>query len=164
MKLIVNVDNEWNIGSEGDLVFPIREDMKFFRTTTSGKVVVMGRKTLDSFPGGNPLKNRVNIVLTRDKAFEREGAVITHSVEETLEKIKEYNTEDVYVIGGAEIYKMFLDYCDTAVVTHVDAVAPKADKKFPDLSVRPEWVLTEKSEEKEEDGIRFTFCTYKKKM
>ncbi|MBQ8782811.1 MAG: dihydrofolate reductase [Clostridia bacterium] len=164
MKLIVNVDNEWNIGNDGDLVFPIREDMKFFRTTTSGKVVLMGRKTLDSFPGGNPLKNRVNIVLTRDSSFEREGAVITHSVEEALEKLKEYNTDDVYVIGGAEIYKMFLDYCDTAVVTHVDAVAPKADKKFPDLSARPEWTLTEKSETKEENGIKFTFCTYKKKM
>ncbi|MBQ8227917.1 MAG: dihydrofolate reductase [Clostridia bacterium] len=164
MKLIVNVDNEWNIGNDGDLVFPIREDMKFFRTTTSGKVVVMGRKTLDSFPGGNPLKNRVNIVLTRDNSFEREGAVITHSVEETLEKLKEYNSDDVYVIGGAEIYKMFLDYCDTAVVTHVDAVAEKADKKFPDISSKPEWTLCEKSEEKEENGIKFTFCTYKKKM
>lgn len=164
MKLIVNVDNEWNIGSDGDLVFPIREDMKFFRSTTMNKIVVMGRKTLDSFPGGNPLKNRVNIVLTRDSAFEREPAVITHSVEETLEKLKEYNTDDVYVIGGAEIYKMFLDYCDTALVTHVDAVAEKADKKFPDLSALPQWELSEKSEKKEENGIKFTFCTYTKKM
>ena len=162
MKLIVNVDNEWNIGSDGDLVFPIREDMKFFRSTTSGKVVVMGRKTLDSFPGGNPLKNRVNIVLTRDKAFEKEGTEVVNSVEEALEAVKAYDTDDVYVIGGAEIYAMFLDYCDTALVTHVDAVAEKADKKFPDLSVRPEWTLSEKSEEKEENGIKFTFCTYKK--
>ena len=162
MKLIVNVDNEWNIGSEGDLVFPIREDMKFFRSTTSGKVVVMGRKTLDSFPGGNPLKNRVNIVLTRDKSFAREGAEVVNSVEEALEAVKAYDTDDVYIIGGAEIYKMFLDYCDTALVTHVDAVAPVADKKFPDLSVLPEWVMAEKSEEKEENGIKFVFCTYKK--
>ncbi len=164
MKLIVNVDNEWNIGNDGDLVFPIREDMKFFRATTSGKVVVMGRKTLDSFPGGNPLKNRVNIVLTRDKAFKREGAVIVNSIDEALETVKAYDTDNVYVIGGAEIYKMLLDYCDTAVVTHVDAVAPKADKKFPDLSAHPEWELSKKSEEKEENGIRFTFCEYKKKM
>lgn len=164
MKLIVNVDNEWNIGNDGDLVFPIREDMKFFRETTSGKVVVMGRKTLDSFPNGNPLKNRVNIVLTRDREFKREPAVITHSVEETLEALKEYDTDNVYVIGGAEIYKMFLDYCDTALVTHVDAVAEKADKKFPDLSANDQWTLSEKSETKEENGIKFTFCTYKKKM
>ncbi|MBP3329130.1 MAG: dihydrofolate reductase [Clostridia bacterium] len=162
MKLIVNVDNEWNIGSDGDLVFPIREDMKFFRTTTSGKVVVMGRKTLDSFPGGNPLKNRVNVVLTRDKAFAKEGVTVVNSVEEALEALKAYNTDDVYIIGGAEIYGLFLDYCDTALVTHVDAVAPKADKKFPDLSIRPEWELCEKSEEKEENSIKFTFCTYKK--
>ncbi len=164
MKLIVNVDNNWNIGNEGDLVFPIREDMKFFRSTTLEKVVVMGRKTLDSFPGGNPLKNRVNIVLTRDKTFEREGAVITHSVEETLEKLNEYNTDDVYIIGGAEIYKLFLDYCDTALVTHVNAVAPKADKKFPDLSLLPQWEMSEKSEDKEENGFKFNFCTYRKKM
>ncbi len=162
MKLIVNVDNEWNIGNDGDLVFPIREDMKFFRSTTSGKVVVMGRKTLDSFPGGNPLKNRVNVVLTRDKAFEKEGVEVVYSIEEALEAVKSYNTDDVYIIGGAEIYAMLLDYCDTALVTHVDAVAPKADKKFPDLSVRPEWTLSEKSEEKEENGIKFTFCTYKR--
>lgn len=162
MKLIVNVDKEWNIGSEGDLVFPIREDMKFFRSTTSGKVVVMGRKTLDSFPGGNPLKNRVNIVLTRDVSFERDGAEIVHSVDEALEAVKAYDTDDVYIIGGAEIYKMFLDFCDTALVTHVDAVAPVADKKFPDLSKKSEWFITEKSEEKEENGIKFTFCTYKK--
>ena len=162
MKLIVNVDNEWNIGSDGDLVFPIREDMKFFRSTTSGKVVVMGRKTLDSFPGGNPLKNRVNVVLTRDKAFEKEGVEVVNSVEDALEALNAYDSDDVYIIGGAEIYAMFLDYCDTALVTHVDAVAEKADKKFPDLSVRPEWKLCEKSEEKEENGIKFTFCTYKK--
>lgn len=164
MKLIVNVDNNWNIGNEGDLVFPIREDMKFFRSTTLDKVVVMGRKTLDSFPGGNPLKNRVNIVLTRDTTFEREPAVITHSVEETLEKLKEYDSDDVYIIGGAEIYKLFLDYCDTALVTHVDSVAEKADKKFPDLSALPQWELCEKSEDKSENGYKFNFCTYRKKM
>ncbi len=162
MKLIVNVDNQWNIGNDGDLVFPIPEDMKFFRTTTSGKVVVMGRKTLDSFPGGNPLKNRVNIVLTRDTSFEREPSVICNSVDDVLEKIKEYNTDDVYIIGGAEIYKTFLDYCDTALVTHVDAVAQKADKKFPDLSQYPEWKLVEQSEIKESNGFKFRFCTYKK--
>lgn len=162
MKLIVNVDNEWNIGNDGDLVFPIREDMKFFRTTTSGKIVVMGRKTLDSFPGGNPLKNRVNIVLTRDKSFNREGVIVVNSVEQALEALKAYDSDDVYIIGGAEIYALFLDFCDTAVVTHVDAVAPEADKKFPDLSTNSQWALVEKSEEKEENGIKFYFCTYKK--
>lgn len=163
MKLIVNVDNEWNIGNDGDLVFPIPEDMKFFRATTSNKVVVMGRKTLDSFPGGNPLKNRVNIVLTRDADFSREPAIICHSVDETLEMLKQYDSDDVYIIGGAEIYKTFLPYCDTAIVTHVDAVAPEADKKFPDLSVIPKWELAESSEEKEGNGFKFRFCTYKKK-
>ncbi len=162
MKLIVNVDNNWNIGNDGDLVFPIPEDMKFFRTTTSGKTVVMGRKTLDSFPGGRPLKNRVNIVLTRDADFGRDGAIVCHSVNEVLEILKQYDTDDVYVIGGAEIYKMFLDYCDTAIVTHVDAVAENADKKFPDLSVLPQWQMAASSEEKDHEGLKFKFCTYKK--
>ena len=109
MKLIVNVDRQWNIGCDNGLLFSIPEDMKFFRQTTTGKVVVMGRKTLDSFPGGRPLKNRVNIVLTRDSSFEREGTLVCHSVQEVFDAVKDYNTDDVFVIGGESVYKMFLD-------------------------------------------------------
>ena len=129
MKLFAAADKEWNIGNKGELLFSLPDDMKFFRTTTSGKVVVMGRKTLESFPGSKPLKNRVNIVLSRN-AHEVEGAEFVNSVDELLEKVKEYNSDDVYVIGGAQIYSLLLPYCDTALITHVDAVADEADTKL----------------------------------
>ena len=100
MNLIVAADANWGIGKENKLLVSIPADMKFFRTTTTGKVVVMGRKTLESFPGGLPLKNRVNIVITRDKNYKAKDAVIVHSIEEALEEVKKYQSEDVYVIGG----------------------------------------------------------------
>lgn len=162
MKLIVNADRQWNIGNGNELVFHIPEDMKFFRASTLGKTVIMGRKTLDSFPGGIPLKNRENIVLTRDENFLRDGAVACHSVDEVLKKVKNYNTDDIFVIGGEKIYSLFLDKCDTALVTRVDALAKEADKKFPDLSLYPEWKLISKSETKEYNGIKFNFCEYRR--
>ena len=111
MNLIAAADENWGIGKNGGLLAHISGDMKYFRETTKGKIVVMGRKTLESFPGGKPLKNRVNIVLTGNKDFVPEGVVICHSVEETLEKLKEYPKEDVFIIGGGMIYKAFLPWC-----------------------------------------------------
>ncbi len=160
MKLIAAVDNEWNIGNKGGLLFSLPDDMKFFRTTTSGKVVVMGRKTLESFPGSKPLKNRVNIVLSRNK-HDVEGAEFVTSVEELLNELKKYESDDVYVIGGAQIYSLLLPYCDTALITHVDAVASEADSKFPELNA-DEWVITEQSDVHENNGIEFRFTTYKR--
>lgn len=160
MKLIASADKEWNIGNKGELLFSLPDDMKFFRATTSGKVVVMGRKTLESFPGSKPLKNRVNIVLSRN-THKVEGAEFVKSVDELLEKIKEYNSDDVYVLGGAQIYSLLLPYCDTALITHVDAVADEADTKLPVLSPG-EWKQTECSEEYENNGIKFRFTTYKR--
>ena len=162
MKLIAAVDNEWNIGKGGDLLFHIPTDMKFFRSTTSGKTVVMGRKTLDSFPGGKALPKRVNIVLTANPDFERENVNVCNSVDEVLSECEKYDTDDVYIIGGEAIYKLFLPYCDTALITHVNAVADGADKKFPDLSALPEWKLTQQSDIIEENGYEYRFCTYKK--
>ncbi len=162
MKLIAAVDNNWNIGNEGGLLFSIPRDMQFFRSTTSGKVVVMGRKTLDSFPGGKPLKNRVNIVLTRNAGFKREGVNVCTDVESALEMLSGYDTDDVYIIGGESVYRLFLPYCDCALITHVDAVAPKSDKQFPDLSKMPEWYCAEKSEVIEDNGYKITFCKYLK--
>ena len=120
MNLIVNVDKNWAIGYGGKLLVSIPEDMKFFRSETTGKVVVLGRKTLATFPGGQPLKNRTNIILTRNPEFTAKGAVVCHSVEETLEELKKYPSEDVYIIGGDTIYRQFLPYCDTAHVTRKD--------------------------------------------
>lgn len=160
MKLIAAVDNEWNIGNKGRLLFSLPDDMKFFRATTSGKIVVMGRKTLESFPGSKPLKNRVNIVLSRCNRHV-DGAEFVTSVDDLLKKLKQYDTEDIYVIGGAQIYSLLLPYCDTALITHVDAVADEADSKFPELK-NGEWKIAEQSDILENNGIKFRFTTYKR--
>lgn len=160
MKLIAAVDNEWNIGNKGNLLFSLPDDMKFFRTTTSGKIVVMGRKTLESFPGSKPLKNRINIVLSRSK-HDVDGAEFVTGVDELRDRLKEYDSGDVYVIGGAQIYSLLLPYCDTALITHVDAVAIEADSKFPELKDN-EWTVTEQSDIHENNGIKFRFTTYKR--
>ena len=160
MKLIAAVDNDWSIGNKGGLLFSLPDDMKFFRTTTSGKIVVMGRKTLESFPGSKPLKNRVNIVLSRSK-HDIEGAEFIASVDELLNKLKGYDSDDIYVIGGAQIYSLLLPYCDTALITHVDAVASEADSKFPELKA-DDWAIKEQSDIHENNGIKFRFTTYKR--
>ena len=162
MNLIVNVDKNWAIGYGGKLLVSIPEDMKFFRSETTGKVVVLGSKTLTTFPGGQPLKNRTNIILTRNPEFTAKGAVVCHSVEETLEELKKYPSEDVYIIGGDTIYRQFLPYCDTAHVTRMEH-AYDADAWFPNLDEDPEWELTGQSEEKTYFDLEFTFCRYERK-
>ncbi len=162
MNLIVNVDHNWAIGYRGKLLVSIPEDMKFFRSETTGKVVVLGRKTLDTFPGGQPLKNRTNIILTRNLNYQVKGAIICHSVEEVLEELKKYNSEDVYIIGGDSIYKEFLPYCDVAHVTRTDHVYD-ADAWFPNLEEDPNWVLTGESEEKTYFDLEFRFCRYERR-
>ena len=162
MNLIVNVDSNWAIGYRGKLLVSIPEDMKFFRSETTGKVVVLGRKTLDTFPGGQPLKNRTNIILTRNPNYQVKGAIICHSVGEVLEELKKYNSEDVYIIGGDSIYKEFLPYCDVAHVTRTDHVYD-ADAWFPNLEEDPAWVLTGESEEKTYFDLEFRFCRYERR-
>ena len=162
MNLIVNVDSNWAIGYRGKLLVSIPEDMKFFRSETTGKVVVLGRKTLDTFPGGQPLKNRTNIILTRNPNYQVKGAIVCHSVEEVLEELKKYNSEDVYIIGGDSIYKEFLPYCDVAHVTRTDHVYD-ADAWFPNLEEDPAWVLTGESEEKTYFDLEFRFCRYERR-
>ena len=161
MNVIVAVDQNWGIGYRNRLLVSIPEDMKFFRSETNGKVVVMGRKTLESFPGGLPLKNRTNIVLTRDPGYRAKGAVVLHSVEAVLEEIQKYPSEDVYVIGGDSIYKQFLPYCNVAHVTKI-AHSYEADAYFPDLDGMTEWKLTGESEEKTYFDLEFTFCRYER--
>lgn len=161
MNLIVAVDKNWGIGYQNKLLVSIPEDMKFFRSETSGKVVVMGRKTLESFPNGLPLKNRTNIVLTKNPAYQVKGATVLHSVEEVLEEVKKFPPEDVYVIGGDSIYKAFLPYCKVAHVTRIDH-AYEADAYFPNIDEMPEWELTGESEEKTYFDLEFTFCRYER--
>ncbi len=162
MNLIVAVDKNWAIGYQNKLLVSIPEDMKFFRNETTGKVVVMGRKTLETFPNGLPLKNRTNIVLTRNPDYKVKGAEVCGSVEEALDLISAYPPEDVYIIGGDTIYKQFLPYCDTAHVTRIDH-AYMADAWFPNLEQDPEWELTGESEEKTYFDLEFSFCKYQRK-
>ena len=159
MDLIVAVGADWGIGCEGDLLFSIPEDMKYFRTMTQGKVVVMGRKTLESLPGGKPLKNRTNIVLSQNPDYVVEGAQVCQSIAEVLATVRGYAEDEVMVIGGAGIYRALLPYCKRAYVTHVEATAP-ADTYFPDLTKEPGWALVKEGEQQEHEGLHYRFCVY----
>ncbi|MDD2979335.1 MAG: dihydrofolate reductase [Hespellia sp.] len=161
MKVIVAADKNWAIGNNNQLLVSIPSDMKFFRSETMGKVVVMGRKTLESFPSGQPLKSRTNIVLTKDKNYEVKGAIIVHTMEEMLEEIKKYDTNDVYVIGGESIYRQLLDYCNIAYVTRIDH-AYQADTHFPNLDEMDDWKLVEESEEQTCFDLEFAFTRYER--
>ena len=162
MRAIVNADKNWGIGFRNQLLVHIPSDMRFFREKTTGNVVVMGRKTLESLPGGRPLADRDNIILSRDPSLKVKGAAVVHSVEELLQLLADVDTDRVYVIGGEEIYRLLLPYCDTAYVTRVDYVY-QADAFFPDLDRMPEWELAEESEEQTCHNMEFTFRTYVRK-
>lgn len=162
MNVIVAVDKNWAIGCNNKLLVSIPADMKFFRETTTGKVVVMGRKTLESFPNGMPLKNRTNIVLTKNTQYQVKGAVVVHNMEELLEELKKYDSKDVYVIGGGSIYKELLPYCDTAHVTKIDH-AYEADTWFPDLDGDGAWEITADSEEQTYFDLEYQFLKYERK-
>ncbi|MBR2401536.1 MAG: dihydrofolate reductase [Lachnospiraceae bacterium] len=161
MNLIAAVDQNWAIGNKNQLLVKIPADQKFFRETTTGKVVVMGRKTLESFPNGMPLKNRTNIVLTRDKNYEVKDAIVLHSLEELREELKKYPSEDIYVIGGETIYRQLLDDCDVAHITKIE-FAYDADAYFPNLDELPEWKITADSEEQTYFDLEYYFYKYEK--
>ena len=161
MNLIVAVDKNWAIGNQNKLLVSIPADMKFFRETTMNKVVVMGRKTLESFPNGMPLKKRTNIVLTRDKNYQVKDAIVLHTVEEVLEELKKYNEEEIYIIGGESIYRQFLPYCKVAHVTKVNH-AYEADTYFPNLDEKDEWVVTGVSEEQTYFDLEYEFVRYER--
>lgn len=161
MNLIVAVDKNWAIGLKNKLLVSIPADMKFFRDTTMGKVVVMGRKTLESFPGGQPLKKRTNIVITRDPNYKVKDAIVLHSIEEVLEELKQYPEEDVYVIGGETIYRQMLPYCKVAHITKVDH-AYEADTYFPNLDEMEDWEVTGVSEEQTYFDLEYEFVRYER--
>ena len=158
MKAIVAVDQKWGIGKNNDLLFSIPEDMKFFRATTLNKVVVMGSNTLRSFPNGAPLKNRTNIVLSR--TLQREDCLVVGSVNELLAEIKKYPPDQVFVIGGAMLYKTLLPYCSEVLVTKVEADG-EAQVFFENLDELPDWQLVESSDEIQTNGYKIKFTTYR---
>lgn len=161
MNLIAAVDRNWAIGYKNELLVRIPEDQKWFRETTTGKAVIMGRKTLESFPNKSPLKNRLNVVITSDMNYGVPGAVVVHSIDEAVEAVRDYADDDVYVIGGESIYRQMLPLCSTAHITKVD-YAYQADAHFPDLDKEEGWKITETSDERTYFDIIYEFVKYER--
>ena len=161
MKAIAAVDRNWAIGNKGQLLVHIPEDMKNFRALTSGKTVIYGRKTLETFPHAKPLPKRQNIILSRNPDYTVENAVVVHSIEELLEKIPA-ESDDMIVIGGDSIYHLLLPYCDKAVITKVEN-SYEADTWFDNLDQDPDWECTERGEDREFEGLIFHFDTYRRR-
>lgn len=159
MNIIAAVDANWAIGYRNELLVKIPNDQKWFQKITTGKVVVMGRKTMETFPNGMPLKNRTNIVLTGDRALRVKDAELVYGIEELLEKLKQYNTEDVYVIGGESVYEELLPYCDTAYITKIDYTY-LADRYFPNLDNDADWHIESESEEQTYFDLEYYFVKY----
>lgn len=162
MNLIVAVDNNWAIGNKNQLLVRIPNDHKHFREETTGKVVVLGRKTLETFPQGLPLKNRTNIILSKDRNYQVKDAIVVHSIEELLEELKKYADEDIYIIGGDSVYKQMLPYCNVAHVTKIDHEY-EADAYFPNLDKDEAWEIVADSEEQTYFDIAYQFLKYVRK-
>ncbi|MDE7415896.1 MAG: dihydrofolate reductase [Lachnospiraceae bacterium] len=162
MNIIAAVDNNWAIGFQNSLLVRIPRDQKVFREMTEGKVIVIGRKTLETFPQKQPLKNRVNIILSRDRNFAVKDAVVVHSMKELMEELKKYDEKEVYAAGGASVYEQLLPYCDTAYITKVDYTY-QADAYFPRLDEMEDWKLTEDSEEQTYFDLEYYFQKYERK-
>ena len=162
MNCIVAVDENWAIGYKNELLVRIPADQKFFSQETTGKVVVLGRKTLETFPQGRPLPNRTNIIVSTKQDYQVKDALVVHSIDELLEELKKYNTEDIYIIGGDSIYKQMLPYCDTAHVTKIDH-AYAADSYFPNLDEMEEWEITADSDEQVYFDLTYHFLKYERK-
>lgn len=160
--MLVAADANWAIGCKNQLLVSIPNDHKTFRQMTEGKVIVLGRKTLATFPQGLPLQNRTNIILSGNPSFSVKGAQIMHSLEELLAALGGYPGEDIYIVGGESVYRMMLPYCDTVHVTRIDH-AYEADAYFPNLDQLPEWEIAEESEEQTYFDISYTFVRYERK-
>ena len=154
MKMIVAADRNWGIGKNGDLLVHIPEDMEFFKEKTMGNVVVMGRKTFESFPGKKALPGRVNIVLTGNPDWTAEDAVVVHNMEELQTVLADYEDDRIYIIGGGQIYADFADRCSSIYVTHIDQ-SYEADTWFPNLEENPHFHRKEKLKEGNDKGTAF---------
>ena len=159
MNLIVAVYEDWGIGRDGTQPVALSADRKFFRETTKGAMVIVGRRTIEDFPGTKPLPGRVNVALTRSDA-EIPGFTVCHSPEEAMELAK--SAEKCFVIGGGSIYQQMLPYCDVAYITRVHA-NPGSDTFFPNLEEDANWYLAETLQSDEENGIAYEMLLYKRK-
>lgn len=162
MNAIVAVDNNWAIGCKNNLLVRIPADHKNFRQETTGKVVVIGRKTLETFPQGMPLANRTNIILSTNPDYKVKDAAVVHSKEELMEKLAGYPSEDIYIIGGESVYRMMLPECDVVHVTKIDHVY-EADTYFPDLDRDEAWEITADSEEQTYFDLPYRFLKYERR-
>lgn len=158
MNLIVAVDRNWAIGKDGDQLVYLSEDLKHFKALTTGHPVILGRKTLATFPGGRPLKGRRNMILSRSPGFAPEGAEVFQNLPALLEAAP----EDAFVLGGASVYAALLDRCGTAYVTRIEASFPGPDCFFPNLDRLPQWHITDEGPTLEEQGLRFRYVTYRR--
>lgn len=165
MNLIAAVDAGWGIGYQNDLLVKIPQDLKYFKEKTLGKTVIMGRATFDSLPNRKPLKDRKNIVLTTRHDFEPEGVKVFHNLAEFFESLKGKNTEDIFVIGGADIYRQLLPFCSYAFITKIQNTYP-ADKFLVNLDSLTEWEKIYESPyyqftDHTQKTVNFSFITYK---
>ena len=160
MDAIVAVYSDWGIGDGGTQPVVLKADRRHFRSLTDGSAVIVGRKTLADFPGGKPLANRFNIVVSR-QGINVDGAQVVHSTGEALDAAEDF--EQCFVIGGASVYMQFFNYLERVYVTKID-IEPQSDSFFPNLDRNPEWECVSQEPWEEEDGIRYCFCTYEKKF
>ncbi len=159
MNVIAAVDRNWAIGKDGNQLVYLSEDLRRFRALTTGHTVILGRKTLATFPGGRPLKGRENLILSRNPDFAPEGARVFADMESLLAAAP----ADAFVIGGSSVYQALLDRCDTAYITKIDRAFPGADSFFPNLDALPQWRIVEEGPELEEQGMKFRYVTYRRR-
>ncbi len=162
MNLMAAVDENWAIALKGSLLVRIPSDGKFFQQTTADGVVVMGRRMLENFSNSLPVSGRTTLVLSKNQSLSVRGALVVHSVEETLDKLKEYGDREVYVIGGNSVYRQFLPYCGKAYITKIHHIYD-ADTYLPDLDQDPDWVLTADSEEQTYFNLEYYNLIYERK-
>ncbi len=161
MNIIAAVDSNWAIGLNNNLLVNIPSDKKLFKELTTGKVVLGGRKTMEGLPGGTTLGGRINVVLTSKEDYSYSDAVIVHNMEEALEYLKQYNDEDIYIIGGEQVYKEFLPYCNKAYITKID-YSYQADSFMENLDKSDEWHMTMTSDEQTYYDLEYYFTIYER--
>ena len=161
MNIIAAVDKNWAIGNKGELLIRIPTDMKLFQSETMGKVVVLGRKTLATFLGALPLRGRTNIILSAKAGYQVRGATVVASIDALLAELAQYPSEDVFIIGGASVYRQMLPFCDTAHITKID-YAYAADAYFPDLDADPLWQISADSDEHTYYDVAYRFLKYER--
>ena len=162
MNLIAAVDKNWAIGYKDKLLIRIPNDQRFFRYKTINKVIIMGRKTFESFPNRLPLKERLNIILTSDVNYKISNTIVLNCLDDLYDELKKYDTEDIYIIGGESIYKQMIDKCNTAYITKINSEF-EADSFLPNLDNDPKWEIINKSEKRTYADIQYIFYTYKRR-